>query len=67
MWCDGEWQAWGEPHKSTEMADVSIKAHMPFQEAKDRASKGKAKAPIGGPSGAWTWFHLSPGYGDGQF
>ena len=50
MWCDGEWQAWGELHKSTEMADVSIKAHMPFQEAKDRASnKGKGKGPDWGP------------------
>ena len=46
MWCDGEWQAWEELHKSTEMADISNQAHMRLEKAKARASnKGKGKGP----------------------
>ena len=59
MWCGGGWQAWEELHKSTEMADISSKAQMRLQKAKPvPPTKARAKAPIRGPGGAWTWFHL---------
>ena len=45
-WCDGEWQAWEELHKSPEMTDISNKALSRLEKAKARASnKGKGKGP----------------------